>query len=90
MNAKQVIAVCLTFALVSLPAPAMASGPGGHGPQDGGGFGGLPDQAMYGICTAFDVVPDVAQQAPPFSWLTPDSCQDVDRPDNGTADDRAA
>lgn len=79
MKTKQAIATGLALALASMAAPAMASGPGGHG-QDDGGFPGLPDQALFGICNAFGHADDNATAAPPFQWLSGATCQDASHP----------
>lgn len=86
MNAKQLIASGLALALVSMAAPAMASGPGGHGPDEGG-FPGLPDQAMFGICNAFDHVDGNATVAAPFAWLSSSMCEDASHPGDGDRGD---
>ncbi len=52
-----------------------------------GGFPGLPGQAGYGICNAYDHIDENATQAPPFQNVTADECGD-DHP-RDRADDRA-
>jgi hypothetical protein len=84
MDTRKLIASGLALALLSISAPAVASGPGGHGPDEGGGFDGLPDQALYGICNAFGHADENARAAHPFAWLTSGMCEDASHP----ADDR--
>lgn len=89
MDTTKLIAVGLAFALVGFSAPAVASGPGGHGGQDGG-FGGLPDQALFGICKAFGHADENATAiAKPFQWLTSGMCDDAEHPAEDRRPERA-
>lgn len=80
MDATKLTATGLALALVTVAAPAMAAGPGGHGPDDESGFPGLPDQAMFGICNAFGNVEGNATAATPFAWLSSAMCEDPSHP----------
>jgi len=92
MDATKLTATGLALALVTMAAPAVASDPGGHGPDGGqGGFPGLPDQAMYGICNAFGHADENATTAAPFAWLSSAMCEDTAHPaDEHGGEDRGA
>jgi uncharacterized membrane protein len=90
MHAKT-IAGGLALALVAVSAPAAAAGPPADaGPPDDTGFPGLPDPAMFGICTAHENADENATAAPPFQWLMglTGACEDVEHPGE-QADDEA-
>lgn len=83
MHAKA-ISGGLALMLMAVAAPAAAVGPPSDAgpPDDAGGFPGLPDQALFGICKAFGHADDNATAAPPFQWLTSlgGACDDVSHP----------
>jgi hypothetical protein len=90
MDATKTTAIGLTLALLTMASPAMAAGPGGHGPQDGdGGFPGLPDAATFGICNAFGHADDNATGAAPFAWLSPAMCEGTEHPGDAADDEEA-
>lgn len=88
MTKTKLIASGLALALVTMATPAMAAGPGGHGPGEDGGFPGLPDQALFGICNAFGHADGNASAAPPFAWLTSGMCEDTSHPSEDAGAER--
>lgn len=74
--------IAVAVMLLTVPAAAVA----GHGNGNGGGhdtFPGLPDEASYGICTAYENNENgrengQAGNAPPFQWLS-DQAEEEDQ-----------
>lgn len=72
----------IALSLFVVPGAALA----GHGNGNGGGhdtFPGLPDQALFGICTAYENNENgrengQAGNAPPFQWLN-ETADDADQ-----------
>lgn len=69
---RWLITTTVALSLLMVPGAALA----GHGNGNGGGHDGfgLPDQATYGMCTAYENNEQgrengQAGQAPPFQWL---------------------